>query len=481
MRRLRSVPFFLLAATALVYVTGAGATSVNPGEDQLSASGGTAPYAFAVTSGVLPAGVTLDSSGYLSGVPASAGSFTFTVRVTDAHSSTGSRTYTLDINLQTLNVDPSTLQDATAGAAYTAQLTGVGGAPPYTFSLANGTSLPPGLVLSANGALTGTPSLGGVFAFGVTVKDATAATMSRAYVLDVTLVPLTLGGSLGSGTYGMPYDKFLAASGGTAPYTFSLLGGSLPPGLTFSTAGELSGTPTTWGSFSFMIGASDKFGDTGVFPFALDIAGPQILLMPDDLFAATSGLFYSATMSATGGIGTYTYTIASGTLPVGLTLASDGTLSGIPAQTPGLFSFTVKATDSNLATGTKKMTIMLATPLILVDNFALPAATVGVGYHQTLAVNGGTAPYTYSLVDGILPTGLVLSTDGTLSGSARTPGTSIFTVLIVDANGVRGQQSFRLVVVKSSPTVVKKAPSKKADSKPAKKNKTKTKAKPKKH
>jgi hypothetical protein len=76
-----------------------------------------------------------------------------------------------------------------------------------------------------------------------------------------------------------------------------------------------------------------------------------------------------------------------------------------------------------------------------------------------------------------------LSTDGTLSGSARTPGTSIFTVLIVDANGVQGQQSFRLVVMKSSPTVVKKAPSKKAVSTPAKKKKTKTKAKakPKKH
>jgi hypothetical protein len=179
-------------------------------------------------------------------------------------------------------------------------------------------------------------------------------------------------------------------------------------------------------------------------------------------------------MTASGGLGTYTYTLASGALPVGLTLAADGTINGIPNAAPGLFTFTVKATDSNLATGTKTMTLKLETPVILVDSFALPTATIGVTYLQTLSVTGGTAQYTYSLVDGVLPAGLVLSTDGILFGSPTTPGTSSFSVLIVDANGVKGTQSFRIVVVKSSPTVVKKPP-KKVVVTPVKKKKAKAK------
>jgi large repetitive protein len=292
--------------------------------------------------------------------------------------------------------------------------------------------------------------------------------------LRVTLFPLTVSASLGSGAYATSYDKFFASSGGTAPYTYSLTGGALPPGLTLATTGELYGTPTAYGLFSFTITSVDQYGDTGTFPFMLAIAGPQILMTPDDLFAATSGLFYSVKMNATGGVGTFTYTLASGTLPAGLTLAADGTISGIPNAVPGLFSFTVKASDANLAAGTKAMTLQLETPVILVDSVALPTSTIGVAYNQTLSVTGGTAPYSYSLVDGVLPVGLTLSTAGVLSGSSTTPGTSIFTVLIVDANGVTSRQSFRLVVEKSSLTVVKKPP-KKVVATHAKKKKAKAK------
>jgi hypothetical protein len=378
--------------------------------------------------------------------------------VTDAHSSTGFRTYTLDVNLQTLNITPPTLADATAGSAYAAQLGGAGGTGPYTFALASGSALPPGLALSANGALTGVPSKGGTYTFGVKVTDAVGATMTRTYVLRVTLFPLTVSATLGTGAYATAFDKFFASSGGTAPYVYTVTAGALPAGLTLATTGELSGTPTSYGTFAFTITSVDKYGNTGTFPFTLVITGPQILMTPDDLFAATSGLFYSAKMNATGGVGTYTYTLVSGALPGGLTLAADGTISGIPNAVPGLFTFTVKATDVNLAVGTKAMTLKLETPMILVDSVALPLSTIGVAYRQTLSVTGGTAPYAYSLVDGVLPVGLALSADGTLAGSSTTPGTSIFTVLIVDANGVQSRQSFRIVVAKPSLSVVKKPP-----------------------
>jgi hypothetical protein len=444
-------------------------------EDFLDASGGTAPYTFAVTSGAPPAGVTVDTDGYLSGIPAAAGSYTFTVRVTDLHSSTGFRTYTLDVNLETLNVNPPTIPDGTAGVAYAQQLSGAGGTTPYTFSVADGTSLPPGLALSANGALTGTPSQGGTFSIAVKITDATAQTMTRTYVFRVALVPITVTATLATGAYGKAYDQSFASSGGFVPYLYSLSSGAIPVGLTLANTGQLYGTPSTFGTFLFTITSVDKYGDTGTFPFTLVIAGPQILMIPDILFAATAGLFYGAKITASGGVGTYTYTIASGTLPPGLTLAADGTISGIPNAAPGLFAFTVKATDSNLATGTKAMTLKLETPIILVDSFALPTATVGATYLQTVSVSGGTGAYSYSLVDGTLPAGLALSTTGILSGSPTTPGTWTFIVLIVDANGVKGTQSFRIVVEKAAPTVVKKPPPKKAGATPVKKKKAKAK------
>jgi hypothetical protein len=456
-------------------------TTLYPGErgifqeDLLDASGGTAPYTFAVTSGALPGGITLDSDGYLSGVPGSAGTYTFTVRVTDAYSSTGSRTYTLDINLQTLNINPLTLTDGTAGVVYTKQLTGAGGTPGYTFSLASGSSLPPGLALSASGSLTGTPSQGGTFAFGVKVTDAAAATMTRVYVFRVALVPLTVTATLPTATYGKPYDQTFAASGGTPAYSFSLSGGTLPAGLSFSSIGQLYGTPTASGTYSFSVTALDKYGDTGTFPFTLVVAPPTIVMTPDELFPATSGLFYSARVAASGGLGTYTYAITAGALPLGITLTADGTITGIPNAVPGLYTFTVKTTDTYGATGTKNLTLRLATPFILVNPVGLPTATVGVSYSQTLAVTGGTLPYTYSLVDGTVPAGLSLSAAGVLSGAPTSPGTSIFTVLIIDANGVRATQSFRLVVEKTTAAIVKKPPKKAVAKVPAKKKKAKAK------
>jgi hypothetical protein len=441
-------------------------------EDLLDASGGTPPYTFAVTSGTLPGGITLDSDGYLSGVPGAAGSYTFTVRVTDAYSSTGSRTYTLDINLETLNVNPLTLTDGTAGVAYVKQLTGAGGTPSYTFALASGSSLPPGLALSANGALTGTPSQGGTFAFGVKVTDSVGATMTRVYVFRVALVPLTVTATLPTATYGKAYDQTFAAAGGTPTYSYSL-SGTLPAGLLFSTIGQLYGTTTAYGSFSFSVTAVDKYGDTGTFPFTLVVAPPTIVMTPDELFPATSGLFYSTRVAASGGLGTYTYAITAGALPLGITLTNDGTITGIPNAVPGLYAFTVRTTDSYGATGTKNLTLRLATPFILVNPVGLPTATVGVSYSQTLGVTGGTSPYTYSLVDGTVPAGLSLSPAGVLTGAPTSPGTSIFTVLFIDAHGVKATQSFRLVVEKATATIVKKPPKKVVAKAPAKRKKAK--------
>jgi len=325
--------------------------------------------------------------------------------------------------------------------------------------------------LSSSGAFTGTPSVAGQYTFTLKVTDGLAQTATRTYSFKVTLNSVLVRATLADGTYGVAYDQSFDASGGTAPYTFTLPSGALPTGLVLSTAGKLYGTPTTFGTFTFWVNAVDKFGDTGTYPFTLVVAPPTILMTPDELFAATSGLFYSSKMAASGGLGAYTYTVSIGALPAGIALGTNGTISGIPNAAPGIYPFTVTATDAYGATGTKSMTLKLATPFILVSSVGLPAATVGVTYLQTLTVTGGSAPYGYSVVDGTVPTGIQLSPDGILSGSPTTAGTSTFTVLIVDANGVKGTQSFRLVVESPTVTVVKTPPKKTVASPPVKKKK----------
>ncbi|MHB8643336.1 MAG: putative Ig domain-containing protein [Gaiellaceae bacterium] len=433
----------------------------------LSASGGTAPYTFAITSGAPPAGLSLNASGTLLGTPGASGSFTFTVTATDAQGSSGSRTYTLTVNISTLDISPSGLGGASAGANYATTFTGSGGTPSYSFALANGTSLPPGLSLSPNGALTGVPSQVGSYTFAIKITDAASQVTTRAYNFDVLVNALTVTATLADGQYAKAYDTSFGTSGGSAPYTYSLASGTLPAGITLASIGELSGTPTQWGTYSFSVKATDKYGDVGTFPFTLVIGAPQISITPQTLFAATPGVFYGTLLNASGGMGTYTFSVTSGTLPPGITLAADGTLSGTANAAVGLYPFTVQAVDANGAAGTLALTLNLATPTIYVTTVGLPTGTVGAAYKFPIAATGGTAPYSFALVDGVLPGGMSLSSAGVLSGTPSTVGTWIFSALLTDANGVSVAQSFRFVIVKATRPVksVQKKTKKKAAAK----------------
>jgi large repetitive protein len=428
----------------------------------LTGSGGTGPYNFAVTSGTLPAGIALDPTGELYGVPAAPGSYTFTVTATDAHSSTGSRTYTLDVNVASLDIFPWNLEDATAGVNYADYFDADGGTAPYTFSVASGSTLPPGLALASNGTITGKPSHVGAYTFSIKVTDSTGKTATRAYNFRVLVNPLTVTASLAAGAYAKPYDKVFSVSGGAGPYSFAVTSGTLPNGLTLSAGGELSGTPAQSGTFTFSVTATDTYGDTGTYPFTLFVDGAAITIAPPTLFQATPGVFYSTLLIANGGVGTYTFSVTSGTLPHGITLAADGTLSGTVDDVAGLYTFTVQAADVNGAVGARTMLLKVATPTILVTTLALPTGSVGTSYSFRLDSSGGTRPYTYSLTDGALPQGLQLSADGVLSGTPTAAGATLFSVQVKDAHGVTVTQSFRLVVEKPSAPVKTKPKKKKS-------------------
>lgn len=298
-----------------------------------------------------------------------------TITATDSSGGNGSFTSTgaasISIGAPTITINPATLPNAENGVSYGATLSTTGGIAPFTFGLTAG-SLPDGLALAADGTISGTPTGGGTYHFTVTASDSAGTgpyTGARAYALIVdtpTIVLSPSAGALPGGTTGLAYSQSFGASGGTGPYTYSVTG-TLPTGLSLSSAGVLSGTPTAGGTFTFTVSATDSATGTGPFTaaqnYSLTIAAPTIAVAPSALPKAAFGAAYSQTVTASGGIAPYSYSVTSGTLPQGLNLSAAGVLSGTPTEV-GTFNITISATDAATGTGpsrARKATLLSST------------------------------------------------------------------------------------------------------------------------
>jgi hypothetical protein len=254
-----------------------------------------------------------------------------------------------------LQITTSSLAAGTVGTAYSAVLQTTGGTTPYTWSVASG-SLPAGLTLSASGAISGTPTVAGSFAFTPQVKDSASspqtATISGQSITIVAPGPTPIAittSSLPGATVGSAYTANLSASGGTPPYVWSFASGQLPAGLTLSTSGAITGTPASSGSSSFSVQAKDSASSpqTATKPETLTVAaGTSItpIAMSCSVPSATVGIAYQAALSATGGTPPYLWSVTSGQLPAGLSL-SGASISGMPT-TAGTSSFTLQVKDS---------------------------------------------------------------------------------------------------------------------------------------
>ncbi|MBB3843663.1 uncharacterized protein YhjY with autotransporter beta-barrel domain [Xanthomonas arboricola] len=433
------------------------ATAGSAYSQTLSASGGTAPYTFAITAGALPAGLTLSAAGVLSGTPTASGGFNFTATATDSGGSptSGARAYTLTVAVATTTFPATSLPAGTAGQAYSSALNpATGGVAPYTYAVTAG-ALPAGITLDgSSGALTGTPGSVGSFSFSVTATDSTTGTPSQAtrgYNLTIAAPPIVVAPSaLPSATRGTAYSQTLSASGGTAPYTYALASGTLPAGITLASNGTLSGTATVEGSFNFTVTATDANTFTATQAYALTVAGPNLALPASTLPAGTAGQAYSAAITpATGGTAPYSYALTGGVLPAGVVVdAATGALSGTPTVA-GTFNFTLTVSDSTpspAAQASRSYTLTIAAPVVVIAPTTLPAATRGTAYSQTLSASGGTAPYTYAVSAGSLPAGITLASNGTLSGTATVEGSFNFTVTATDANTFTATQAYALTV-----------------------------------
>ena len=247
------------------------------------------------------------------------------------------------------------------------------------------------------------------------------------------------------GEVGRLYDFPLLSHGGCPPYHYVVESGALPPGTTLSNrtsnSGQVTGVPQEGGTFSAWIALKDVCGNSAELLFTFEIGPRRFFVTTNALPAAAVSSPYSAklgasTVSADGLPTTQTWTVTAGSLPPGVTLAEDGTISGTPTAT-GTFTFTVTANAKGHFEGswfaTKQLTLQVVGPLAVTASRRI--AEVGVPFRAQLAATGGQAPYTWSAA-GALPDGLTLDANGVLGGVPTAAGAATVTVHVVDASGL---------------------------------------------
>jgi len=337
-----------------------------------------------------------------------------------------------------------------------------GGCPPYNYKILSG-SLPPGLSLnSGTGEVSGNPQAPGSYSFWVDGSDTPAACgdpvrqpahTERQFTIEIRqgIQIVQTQSTLTPGFVNQPYSMQFTATGAATP-TWSIVSGygtGLPAGLTLNpSTGLLAGTPTAKGEFGFRVQVASGSASTVqtyslVIVDALKIAkGPAV---------AEVGIPFTLTPTASGGRAGYTWSLASGTLPAGLSFdPATGTISGTPAAA-GTSPLKLAVKD------TLGLSVTADVNLVVVDHLALlktrlRSAKVGAAYQVRFTVTGGVRPRTWTILGGRpggLPKGLKLDARrGQISGTPTQAGTFRIRVQVTDRFGAHSSVGFVLKVLK---------------------------------
>jgi len=363
------------------------------------------------------------------------------------------------VGTQPLSIANTSLPDATAGLAYPATtLSANGGVIPYGSWTVTSGALPPGLTLnSSTGVISGTVSLSALpsYTFTVSVNDNAGTSTTKTFTMNVTSMTIN-NSSLKTWTQLNPgySDQLTASIGGVtvdpAGIVWSAVG-SVPQGLVLNPDGTVTSTatgPLIAGANTLTVTATYTDPTNKVYTTTKTLnltINPALSITTTSLPAVVVGNTYSQPLAMLGGTPSYSWSLASGSLPPGIEMnPSTGSLTGLPTGT-GTFPFTVQVTDATGATTQRALSIEV-NPTLSLTTTELSPVTTGATYIQQLAAIGGTRPYTWS-ASGNLPPGVTLApATGVLSGTATGAGNYDFVVQVTDLDGSTATKLFTITV-----------------------------------
>ena len=439
----------------------------------LAASGGIPPYTWTIVTGTLPACLTMNSAGVISGTPTAScvGTATnLTFKATDSGAATPLSATSVALSLNVAPAPaiqlpaPGLLSIGVIGTPYNISLAATGGAGTLSYSISAG-ALPGGLTINAAGSIVGTPTAPGTFNFTVLASDAFGDSQTQSYSIKVNYPPVAIappGGALPVAFTGSAYSQSLTAGGGSgAGFVWTVIG--LPAdGITATPNGAtltISGNPTNPANISFTASVKDGAGNTSG-PFNYTIAAYNPISIPATNPASlpsntTINAAYTGTITATGGSGSgYTWTVTG--LSDGLSSTNTGgtlTITGTPT-TASTVTFNVSVKDSSgSSTGPIAYTITVNSVLTLpaTNPATLPGnATTGTAYTGTITASGGSGTGYVFTVTGLPSNGISSAASAgtlTISGTPTTTGPVTFSVSIKDSFGnTAGPIAYTIIV-----------------------------------
>jgi len=423
----------------------------------LKVAGGLPPYTWTLVSGTLPDGLSLNTSGTISGTPTRIGIYTFDARVTDQELRTETKTFTVTIHPQSL------FKDSFNGALTQWTVVDEGDTGwPSVWEISNGV-----LVQSSNifgGSLNGAdPVKPGTYAFA---GDAGWSTYDLRFSLrssDDDGIGAMFRYQDAQNYYRFSMDKeraFRRVTKTVGGVTTILAQDSVPYitnqwyAVKIRVIGNRIQVEMDGVLLFDILDASLPSGKIALYCWGGERCYFDDVLVSHTTPTVTTGSLpngivtrsYLRTLDASGGVGPYSWSLIEGSLPSGLTLSSSGVISGTPT-TVGTAGFTVQVTDAE-GTRASRVLSLSVTPVPPPDvtTNSLPEGTAGTSYHQILSAVEGTPPYQWSLFSGQLPPGLSLTASGEITGTPTKSGLFSFTVRVEETTAQSDTQSLSLLI-----------------------------------